>query len=196
MPERLAYVLVLVLFTACDSRGGAPPIGLPAPPSAQPTPPATATAIPPGRTGPWPTTPTPPPPTPGSGQAATQLAQALDVLNRTMHAMHEAATTAGGANDCEHGYLSRVAADAARLRTLAESPITAAAPRPLWLIAPHDRFVALCQTLPEAVQRCSGFARYQDDQPGCDGALATLTPAQHDAWSELFHEQSPSPPSR
>ncbi|NOY90686.1 MAG: hypothetical protein GXP55_05700, partial [Deltaproteobacteria bacterium] len=98
---------------------------------------------------------------------------------------------AGGASPCEHGYLSRVAADRARNRTLDESPVTARTPRPRWVLAPHDEFITQCETLPVALQRCAAFERLQRDRPACEERLRALTAKQRRAWDALFHEQPP-----
>ncbi len=188
MLERLPWLALIALLSlgACDSRSGPAPVAPPsAPASPAPAGAATTPATPPIRARPA------EPSGRSSEQAASELGEAMDVLNRTMIAMREAGEGAAGASPCEHAYLSRMAADRARNQTLDQSPVTARAPRPRWIIAPREEFITHCETLPEALQRCAAFERLQQDRPACEEQLGALTAKRRRAWEALFHEQPP-----
>lgn len=128
---------------------------------------------------------------PGNDSAAADYARVMGLMQQATTEMRRAADAATGADDCERGYNSTVAAEAARRRVLAENEITRDRPMPEWDVAPRARFLEICAALPAPAQRCTIWTYKVDHREQCEAAKNELSMAQQLAAAELLVRRLP-----
>ena len=88
-----------------------------------------------------------------------ELAQAFSSLGQVMAAMRDASIQAAERQEdvCVGARLSMIAAAEAADRTLDAHPLPGNRRPPPWLVAPESEYLALCRSLPVALQPCGRF---------------------------------------
>ncbi len=118
------------------------------------------------------------------GDHNAEVANALSSLAQVMTAMRTGSERAASAESdpCRAARASMQAA----MRALSGwvPPNGRAAPR--WELAPEERYLTLCRTLPETLQRCSLFHYRTGHRDECQAALAENTEAAA-AYEEMAH---------
>jgi len=118
------------------------------------------------------------------GDQNAELANALSSLSRVMAAMRMGSEEAAAreSDPCRAARASMLAA----MGALRGWRPPNGAPAPRWELAPEERYLTLCRSLPETLQRCSVFHYRTAHRDECQAAVASDAQAAA-AYDEMAH---------